>query len=70
VKPQVLPKELSAWIHDVFEARLEADYGVTAGDAHASARAALSNAEQFVAQIQPVLNRLLDELRGEQRTGS
>jgi uncharacterized protein len=61
VKPRILPKETSAWIHDAFEARLQADYAATAVDPGVAA-ATLDHAERFLVRIRPVLERLLDEL--------
>jgi uncharacterized protein len=62
VKPAILGKELSAWIRGAFKARQEADYDAEAVDPRASAAAALANAEAFLRQVRPVLERLLDEL--------
>jgi hypothetical protein len=55
VKPGILTKELSTWIHDAFEARQEADCGAEAVDPRAAAESTLMHAEGFVEKLRPVL---------------
>lgn len=62
VKPGILTKETSRWIHGAFEARQEADYGDELANPKVEATTMLSHAEAFVRTVQPVLDRLLDEL--------
>lgn len=61
VKPGILTKQMSTWIHQAFEVRQDADYGDEAVDPRAAAETTLSHAVEFVRNIQPVLERLLDE---------
>lgn len=68
VKPRVLDRELSTWIHAAFKARQEADYSDEALDPHAAAETTATNAEAFLREVQPVVRRLLEELAGSSRS--
>lgn len=55
VRPGVVTKQMSIWLHDAFEARLAADYGKVPLDFPAVAKATREKAEQFMVQIRTVL---------------
>lgn len=62
IKPRMLPAEMSTWIHDAFKARQEADYSDEPVNPRAAAETTVAHAEDFLGQVRPVLDRLLDEL--------
>ncbi len=59
VRPGKVPRELSRWIHDAFEARQEADYADQGGDVLSVAESTLTNAQQFVSQIRSAIEKAL-----------
>jgi uncharacterized protein (UPF0332 family) len=70
VKPGLVSKEMSTWIHEAFEARREADYAEVTVDPQATARAVLQRADDFVRDLRPVLDRLLNEVDTSSPTDS
>ncbi|MEW5910606.1 MAG: HEPN domain-containing protein [Thermodesulfobacteriota bacterium] len=58
VKPGILPKQISKWLHQLFEARMEDDYQSIAPISFEDALESLETAEQFV---QAIRSHLLQE---------
>lgn len=57
VKPGVLPKDFSRWLHDGFSERQDADYGTDFGRTVADASESVRRAREFVAGVRDLLRR-------------
>jgi uncharacterized protein (UPF0332 family) len=63
VKPGIFSKEMSAWLHSVFERRLEADYAELIDISFEEAQECYRQASEFLAQVQTFISELnLSEL--------
>ncbi len=58
VKPGIFSKEMSAWLHSVFERRLEADYAELIDVSFEEAQECYRQASEFLAQVRTFLNEL------------
>jgi hypothetical protein len=59
VKPAVLPKECSRWLHDAFALRQQADYAADRMVTAEQAKTGIDHAEAFVERVRSVVNERL-----------
>lgn len=58
VKPGIFSKEMSVWLHSVFERRLEADYAELIDISFEEAQDCYRQASEFLAQVQTFISEL------------
>jgi len=58
VKPTLLPKEFSRWLHDAFLHRQAADYGVELSVSRDEIETLLAHARDFLAGVREYLDRI------------
>jgi uncharacterized protein (UPF0332 family) len=58
VKPGIFSKEMSVWLHQTFERRLEADYADLIEPSTEAANECYEQAESFVRQVREYLNNV------------
>jgi uncharacterized protein (UPF0332 family) len=64
VRTGVFDKDLSTWLHNAFEMRLDADYKELVAIPHEDVQQALHQAEIFVSRVKVYLNDLLADAGG------
>lgn len=66
VKPAILPKELSRWLHDAFALRQQADYAPERRVTEDQARTAAQQVREFVDRVRAILHERLASTEDEE----